>query len=487
MNTFKTKSLHAAVLAGLGAVGAVGTAQAVHVNPDGTGQVLLYPYYTVRADGTQNYDSLLTVVNSTSSTKAVKVRILEGKRSAEVLDFNLFLSPYDVWAGAIVRTAEGARLVSNDKSCVVPSDLFTTPNKSDFRNFVYAGSGDGGGDGLDRTREGYIEMLEMGNVTNTTWTGWIKHNSAGVPANCPALDSVDGQMSPGIVAPTGGLFGHLELINPASGSDFSYDAFAIDAWSPTEQYTDAGNVLPSLAGGGGAAAAASTPVSNVFINASASVLTTNWLAGGATATQAAADAISATMMHRAVLNEYNLETGTDSGTDWVVTFPTKKLYVNAGSGAARRPFSLNFNNGCSPELATINIYNREEGSPTTPIVLQPSPRPPVAPPRGLCYEANVISFEKSGLLGSTNNFDLTFLSVFGDTNLNRTGWAAVSFVETSQSMAPGATALTGAPTFRGLPVIGIAVYDYLNRGAQAGRLATYGANFAHKYRRDVTP
>ena len=37
MNTFKKKSLHAAVLAGLGALGAAGTANAVHINPDGLG------------------------------------------------------------------------------------------------------------------------------------------------------------------------------------------------------------------------------------------------------------------------------------------------------------------------------------------------------------------------------------------------------------------------------------------------------------------
>ena len=47
MNTFNKKSLYAAI-AGLGALGAVGTAEAVHVNPDGLGQVLIYPYYTAR-------------------------------------------------------------------------------------------------------------------------------------------------------------------------------------------------------------------------------------------------------------------------------------------------------------------------------------------------------------------------------------------------------------------------------------------------------
>ena len=43
----------------------------------------------------------MSVVNTTASTKAVKVRFREGKNSAEVLDFNVFLSPFDVWTASI--------------------------------------------------------------------------------------------------------------------------------------------------------------------------------------------------------------------------------------------------------------------------------------------------------------------------------------------------------------------------------------------------
>ena len=50
MNTFNKKSLYAAI-AGVSALGVTGTAEAVHVNPDGLGQVLIYPYYTVRTRG----------------------------------------------------------------------------------------------------------------------------------------------------------------------------------------------------------------------------------------------------------------------------------------------------------------------------------------------------------------------------------------------------------------------------------------------------
>ena len=105
MNTFNRKSLHAA-LAGLGALGATGAAQAVNVNPDGLGQVLIYPYYTTQGTNAP-YNSLLSVVNSTNSGKVVKVRFLEGKNSVEVLDFNLWLSPKDVWTAAIIPSGAG--------------------------------------------------------------------------------------------------------------------------------------------------------------------------------------------------------------------------------------------------------------------------------------------------------------------------------------------------------------------------------------------
>ena len=74
MNTFKKKSLYAA-LAGVSALGATGAAQAVSVNPDGLGQALIYPYYTVREKvAGAPFTSLLSVVNSTQSAKAGTIR-----------------------------------------------------------------------------------------------------------------------------------------------------------------------------------------------------------------------------------------------------------------------------------------------------------------------------------------------------------------------------------------------------------------------------
>jgi hypothetical protein len=475
MNTFKRKSLHAAVLAGLGAVGFAGTASAVHVNPDGVGQVLLYPYYTVRADGggtsTAYYDNYVSVVNTTNSTKAVKVRFLESRNSREVLDFNLFLSPYDVWTGAVVRTTDGAQLVSPDKSCVSPRDLFTTAGFADFKNFAYIGANeDGAGTDLDRTREGYLEVIEMGVITNATATAAAKHNSAGNPANCAYFDNNALTLGGTMVAPQGGLYGGLSLINVNAGTDYTYDAVALDQWSDSVQYSDPGSLAPNIG-------AASPAVSRVFT--AGGVVTSTWSTG--------AEAVSAAMMHSMLFNEFMLETNTASGTDWVVTFPTKKLHVPTTFNASVAglptipPFNASFWNGsCDPY--SLTVVSREEQ--TASVALAPSPRPPGSV-SSLCYEANVISFAGSNMLGAVNASPATLPSVVG-----RVGHGMMNFNGSAQVMTPLTTTVNGTAVtglrYYGLPAIGFAIQDFSN-GNVGGLMSNYGGSFSHKYQRRIAP
>ena len=90
------KALPAAI-ALAGSLGFAAAANAVNVNHDGLGEALLYSYYTTE-DGN---DTLVNITNTTGYVKAVKVRFVESMNSQEVLDFNLYLSPYDVWTGAV--------------------------------------------------------------------------------------------------------------------------------------------------------------------------------------------------------------------------------------------------------------------------------------------------------------------------------------------------------------------------------------------------
>ena len=166
------KNLTAAVLAGLaGAAGIVGTAQAVNINPDGLGQVLIYPYYTSNND----LSTIFSVVKTTGYAKAIKVRFLEGMNSREVLDFNLYMSKYDVWTAAIYDNAGTPTLEVRDNTCTVPY-IYGFGNLSSgvggqqaFLNFAYSGVGatDGGPAGISRAAEGHFEVLELGTLVDS--------------------------------------------------------------------------------------------------------------------------------------------------------------------------------------------------------------------------------------------------------------------------------------------------------------------------------
>src|SRR5438477_2660529 len=212
MNTFNKKSLPAAI-ACIGALGVTGAAEAVYINPDGLGQALVYPYYTVRATSTgASYQSLISVVNSTASAKAVKVRFLEGKNSREVLDFNLFLSKKDVWTAAILPSSSGGgKIVSFDKSCTIPDNSNLLPPGVDFVNFAFVGSNDDkGGSGLDRTKEGYVEIIEMAVFPTYTCTSIQVTHVSGVPFDCAGVS--DAGAAADQRSTTVGLCGGMTLI-----------------------------------------------------------------------------------------------------------------------------------------------------------------------------------------------------------------------------------------------------------------------------------
>ncbi|MEW8201630.1 MAG: hypothetical protein AB2653_06735 [Candidatus Thiodiazotropha endolucinida] len=95
------------------------TIQAVHVNHDRTGQVALLPYYTVN----NNFITNFTVTNTTSYFKAVRVRLLDSRIGADLLNINLYLSPYDVWNATLRMNPDTGlpNLITEDESCTYPA------------------------------------------------------------------------------------------------------------------------------------------------------------------------------------------------------------------------------------------------------------------------------------------------------------------------------------------------------------------------------
>ncbi len=543
MHAVKQKVLHAAVLTSVATVAtlaATSDAHAVHINPDGLGQLLFYPYYTVRNGNV----TAMSIINTTSLTKAVKVRFLEGKNGREVLDFNLFLSPTDVWTGVVLPTSDGARLETGDNSCVTPSDLFgdaaglirndaaVRPINA-FSNSQYTGANvDNPVQGaLDRTREGYIEVFEMGIVVDATMAGFIKHaqsgSGVGRPANCSALDAYEGQSTaalpavklPGnyLASPGGGLTGRASIINSATGINFTVDITALDGWWAPLMPAP-GNVPYSAPG----VTTPSTSLQAGIDTVSYAVITANPIAGVKPGVVRAVwatprEAVSAVLMRNGVINEFITDAGTVSKTDWVITMPTKRDSIVVGRGFPNRPFSNNFANETetgSCDSYTLDIFNREVGGigPSQPGILLPPTRPPPAPVPGqvLCWQVNVLEFASLTLLGSTNSHQLPAAArAFGTTGATTTGvtgtllrrtlqgpngWAILGYGgtgittgQTQQSITPLSTSLDsvtiigGTGTHFGLPIIGAMFHNYTNTGVAS----SYGGVIPHKYTRNI--
>lgn len=163
----KSKLCKAIALAtALGGVG-VGlyapTAAAVTPSPGmQLGDVLVFPYYTAR----NNYQTTLTFINTSADFLAVKFRFMEGYNSRDVLDFNVVMSPYDVYTGVVEAggsTGVQFRIPSTETTCTAP---YLAPNGSFAMNPVaYTGvNADGGPTTNDRLLEGYVVAIVMGHA-----------------------------------------------------------------------------------------------------------------------------------------------------------------------------------------------------------------------------------------------------------------------------------------------------------------------------------
>jgi hypothetical protein len=495
MNKFNKKSLCVA-LAATGLLGAGGAVEAVNLSPDGTGNVLIYPYYTTRANASGSpFNTYLSVVNTTGSTKAVKVRFSEGKNSAEVLDFNVFLSPFDMWTGGVIPNADGgASILTYDLSCTIPR---LAPGVAQpFRNLRYATNpDDGGGTTLDRTKEGYIEVFELATYAPGTAvaSGSLHSQATGIPANCSGFDDDDAfdEASP----PQGGLIGMGQLINPGLGASMSYLPVALDNFYPPglSFYADTGTFAPNMG---------DADVHSAVVSGNTLTVSTGWPAGE--------DAVSAVLMHNAVMNEYVLENSTLSKTDWVVTFPTKRFYVFPGGGPAIPPFENNFSVTGACDEVLLSLWDREERQPTSGAGPGPdfSPKDPLAPDVArICWEANVITFNSTaptlGVLGSKNvgiNVN-TNLVPTPTTDFAQNGWLRLGFgfpgaflvndTTTQTNLATGVTSGVVQATYAGLPVVGFNVFSYTNSALKVGSVVynapvNYGMGVDHRYGTSIT-
>ena len=542
------KNLTAAVLAGLaGAAGIVGSAQAVNINPDGLGEVLIFPYYTTNGDNLTS----LSVINTSDYAKAVKVRFLEGKNSREVLDFNLYMSPYDVWTAVVYEDDGVPTMATDDNTCTVPY-IYSYDNR-DFgeggkQEFLRFGMNDQEGwvetdpdtyGDISRATEGHFEVIEMGMLTDEDMGSAtaITHIAGELPATVEGVGGcqqlVDAWTDPDDTKeddegywlregegygpqldmdyPVGGMFGGAAVVNVGDGAMYSYDATAINGFSDEQMHNAPGSTSPNLNSG------------NIYLGQvfkGGDIVDYNFALEDP---RRGVDAVSYVFMRDSLMNEYSTNDNIGGETEWVVTFPTKHFYVygpNSGSDVALAPFTEMWDevaiDAC--EIVVLDtIWDRNEQQPGTPPNPDGEPIPPIvsppppfvtpdADPRKtpfeLCYETNVIAFGKDGggILDSAN-----LHTIDNDTALFSSidGWARIELDEYDHDFEGDSgvvdcdrdagdedgddDCISRDPlgNLEGLPVAGFAVERFINQfvGADANKVANYGGIFQHKYTR----
>jgi hypothetical protein len=315
----------------------------------------------------------------------------------------------------------------------------------------------------------------MGTYASTTKTYSNITHVNGVPPGCSAATFNDTQAAADISAIQGGVFGGATVINVLAGSEGAINATALDNfYTIGSNYQSSGFTTPDLT-------QAAPPVSVVFAGTNG-VYQSTWGAG-------TADPVSAVLMHDNVLNEYVLDSGTKSGTDWVVTFPTKRFYVNVGTGNAPKLFQRNFNTSVgSCDDVSLNIYDREEQTTTTPTTFSP---PPPSGINQLCWEANVITFNNSNVLASVDTANIS--------TTNQDGWLQLGYfpstvtgaihtlpnIGTTSNISLAGVLTTGqSRTYYGLPTVGAMVQTFQNgtnvvNGVTV--LQNYAGAFPHRY------
>lgn len=456
-------------------------AHAMNISQSNVGQVLLFPYYTVK----NGLDTIFTVTNTSDKTAVIKVRWREALNSREVRDFNVVLSPNDHWAAGITSNGTGGALVRTfDKTCTSPilpaSASVSGAREVGFTNVLFAGSNnDGASSDISRVQEGYFEVFLMGVSDRSTSasSNVLEYNAkhvSGTPRDCAKVDALFLNVGANLSymqTPENILKGHVTYINVANGTAIDATPTAIEGFITSGSIVfPPSDLLPDLGSG----------------DSSASIF---WLYDGApnsvnfAGNAPSYDAVSGLLAATSVVNEF--ATGAGAATSWVLTFPTKHHYTDKVGPIA--PFSERFDETIAPGVKRgkscdnieVTLFNREEG---TAAASGTSFSPAVPGETAeICYEANVVDFNNSSVFGpGTNRLSIN------TTDVGTAGWARLSFTEdaaATQGLSTcGGAGQCGQDSILGLPVIGFAA---VVRDA-GGATVNYGSSIEHAMERSQT-
>jgi hypothetical protein len=482
----------------LGALLALGlcasTCGAVRLDPDGMGQVLIYPYYTVRG-GNQ---TIYTVTNHTDRHKVLQVIMNEGRNGRATIAFNLYLAPYDSWTATTFSLGDSdeAFLLPGDSSCTYPKfDTYAFPDGRQYVGllpFDYVGSRrDSGPGSYDRMREGHLKILELATVIPGTPPAVAMTPAAnGIPPGCSSLGAAYSgagywaqDRKTHLTNPTGGLSGEAMILNISAGTVMAYPATALadfrtdPADVPQGSRSTVVNHFEPVAMSVGLDDAISDPVTGLV---TASIDLPNRRQELQYAQVRAIDAVSAVLAADAININYVSDASVGATTDWVITFPTRPFYTDQavvgttaikpftsiypGAGGNESaagmfvPYSLRDRDGRRVGVTAATVENIDLRFNTQVLAVVPS--------------INAVSLAGRPL-GSSLGVRLQ--PVASGTRRDG-GWMTLDLLRYQDGANTANRSLRPAEdgtVMLGLPVVGFAAVNYVNAAAGPGVLANY--------------
>ncbi|MFK8046792.1 MAG: hypothetical protein AB8B81_00020 [Halioglobus sp.] len=469
---FKQIGLVTAIAAVTAGYTSVAGAQAVR-STGNLGDLGVIPYYSVQDD----WATGVHIINTSSSTQVVKLRLRRASDSADALDFNLIMSPNDEWTGSLDNSTGNTIFTTQDTTC-------TAPLRADGQFPMPAIFANG-------AEEGYIEVISMGQPTSEgAPIALAAKHAAGVPADCAGVESnffangsavapiSNGNVNNALTHQTSGAgaaagyaAGGATCLTAAGGvitaADSTLAGFCQNNFVPSD--ANALKVSYFLRDAGTGIEFGGNAVHVSGFNSTGAAWMTNqetglfsgdaqgfdypdldggpWIgaapAGDSATLRGLYDGLRATNLlgSPTVLNDWSIATARNVSTDWVVTFPGQYtmldywVWVSQGFStdtcgqvaiaATSQPAVPLCDFRDIPVTADLTLYDREEGVITPAsgsLVISPAP-PGVTNTLLLPNEVNVVEWTDGAntpVLGSAYATTVD-ASVLGDF-----GWASLA-------------------------------------------------------------
>jgi hypothetical protein len=421
-------------------------------NPEGRGDLLIFPYYDVREINGKAQDFYFTIINDESECEslagypnvecnagmAVRIRFREGVRGEKVLNFDSWLSRGDVWVGMVTHNTSlalpyGARIFSPDWVIVdYNADAFTVdkPLASglDFPAQIY----------MSPESNNLVGFFEVIGEERT-----FDHQSSGKVTRLTENED----------APNS-LMGYGYIVRVADGSSFAYNATAIANFSRTKGslFSSPGSLSPTLLD-----------------------------------CEDTLDQLEFQLSKKEVLAGYSVENVIGGKFSLILTFPTKHFHFCGKpnytiKGDPTAPCTTDYPTG-SPfkgakgyyyggssvaEPVDLGIFDRDEHKLSLPVLCFLGTCPPQLEP-GLPWGLNLIGlYQTPPAVPQLNNRDNVAFPTYDGSQLFDKGYIRINFLSTGQvqSLNPKVSQFLHFDmpfdAYEGLPVIGVALQEYSN-------------------------